>query len=415
MADPLSSLIRPNPGPQLPAFARFAPAPPENVVLAELNARTAPGDVVIDLHGRGAWVARNAIGALRRVYACESTALTRLLADVVMRPPDLRHFDAALSTLATHPRGDVGLRRALEQPFTSRCPTCGRPVVVEEYIWESNGADSAVPTRKVFRCSFCRDQGGKTVDLRIEPVDEKDVATAHEKVDAERARPACAPAFQSRPRSPSPAMGAPARPRRSDLPNANLPDEILDLYTARTLVALDAIVSRLDNDLRAQPLDAALRLGLAHALIPLSRLNGYPGRTAALRIRSGHVQQPTSVAWRERNPWLAFEEGCREVRSFIVRVEQGAASFQPRPGEDMEVADRRVGERRRSRRPGVRAGQRAAFLVATDHPARPARSAIASQPRPDPAAAALERRERLVRVPRHVHGARPAPGLCSAA
>ncbi|HEY5488527.1 MAG TPA: hypothetical protein VIK00_01705 [Candidatus Limnocylindrales bacterium] len=105
MADPLSSLIRPNLGPQLSAFERFAPPPPDNVVAAELAARTAPGDVVIDTHGRGGWIARSAIAALRRVYALESTALTRLLAEIVLRPPDLRHFDAGLSTVATVPRG----------------------------------------------------------------------------------------------------------------------------------------------------------------------------------------------------------------------------------------------------------------------------------------------------------------------
>ena len=333
MADPLSSLIRPNPGPQLPAFERFAPPPPENVVVAELAARTAPGDVVIDLHGRGGWVARNAIGALRRVYSCESTALTRLLAEVVMRPPDLRHFDAGISTLATHPRGDVELRRALEQPFTSRCPTCGRPVVVEEFIWEQDAADPGAPTRKSFRCSFCR-ANSAAGELRVEPVDEQDIAAAHEMVDAGPAMAALRTRFALPPPPPSPdgfVRGSGEGP-----PNL-LPDELLALYTPRTLVALEAIVAWLDNDLRAEPVDAGMRLGLAHALLPISRLNGYPGRVAALRIRHGHVQQPASVAWRERNPWLAFEEGCREVRGFISGVEQGTGTFQPRPGEDMEA------------------------------------------------------------------------------
>src|SRR3954453_12781045 len=105
MADPLSSLIRPNLGPQLPAFERFAPPPPDNVVAAEIAARTAPGDVVIDPHGRGVWIARNAIAALRRVYSLESTALTRLMAELVLRPPDLRHFHAGFSTVATFPGG----------------------------------------------------------------------------------------------------------------------------------------------------------------------------------------------------------------------------------------------------------------------------------------------------------------------
>ncbi|HEY7599420.1 MAG TPA: hypothetical protein VH741_05800, partial [Candidatus Limnocylindrales bacterium] len=105
----------------------------------------------------------------------------------------------------------------------------------------------------------------------------------------------------------------------------------------RTLVALEALISRLEIGLRAAPVDAALRLGLVHALLPMSRLNGYPGRVAALRIRHGHVQQPNSRSWRERNPWLAFEDGCRLMRDFINRIETGAGAFQPRNGEDLEA------------------------------------------------------------------------------
>lgn len=314
MADPLSSLIRPNLGPQLPAFERFAPPPPDNVVAAELAARTAPGDVVIDIHGRGGWIARNAIAALRRVYALESTALTRLLAEIVLRPPDLRHFDAGLSTVATVPRGEVELRRRVELMFTSRCPTCGRPIVVQEYIWDV-GAES--PKLKVFRCSFCREQS-RGNEPRVAPVDEDDIKLAR-KTDAKQARIDLVNRF--------PVLDG----------GRALPDELLDLYTPRTLVAFDEIIAQLDSQLKAPAVAAGLRLGLVHALLPASRLNGYPGRIAALRIRHGHLQQPTSKQWRERNPWLAFEEGVHEVRGFISRVEPGAASFQPRPGDDIET------------------------------------------------------------------------------
>ncbi len=316
MADPLSSLIRPNTGPQLPAFERFAPPPPDNVVLAELAARTAPGDVVIDTQARGGWIARSAVASLRRAYALESTALTRLLADVVLRPPDLRHFDAGLATVATHPHGEVELRRLIEQYFTSRCPTCGRPTVVQEYIWD---AGASAPSRKVLLCIFCRDRsrGGEP---RVLPVDEEDAQLAQG--DPEIA----AVAERLRERFPLPDDGA-----------AGLLDELLQLYTPRTLFALALIVERIDTQLKAAPVDAGLKLGLVHALLPLSRLNGYPGRVAALRIRHAHVQQPTSRQWRERNPWLAFEEGCREVRNFIARLEAGTASFQPRPGDDIET------------------------------------------------------------------------------
>ncbi|HUP83211.1 MAG TPA: hypothetical protein VM284_03365 [Candidatus Limnocylindria bacterium] len=315
MADSLSSLIRPDSGPLLPAFERFAPPPPDNVVSAELAARSAPGDVVIDIHGRGGWIARNAISALRRVYVCESTALTRLLAEVVLRPPDLRHFDAGLATLATLPRGDGEFRRVLESMYASRCPTCGRPLIVDEFLWETG---ATAPDRKVFRCAFCRDQG-KPGESRVAPVDADDIELAH----AVGERPAAYAALRGR--FPVPDAGA------------TLPDELLNLYTPRTLVALEALISRLEIGLRAAPVDAGLRLGLVHALLTMSRLNGYPGRVAALRIRHGHVQQPNSRAWRERNPWLAFEEGCRLVRDFINRLEVGAGSFQPRQGEDMEA------------------------------------------------------------------------------
>jgi hypothetical protein len=299
----------------LPAFERFAPPPPDNVVSAELAARSAPGDVVIDIHGRGGWIARNAISALRRVYVCESTALTRLLAEVVLRPPDLRHFDAGLATLATLPRGDGEFRRVLEQMFASRCPTCGRPVIVDEFLWETG---ASAPDRKVFRCAFCKEQA-RAGESRVAPVDADDIALAH----AVGERP---PAYSAlRERFPVPDG------------SATLPDELLALYTPRTLVALEALISRLEIGLRAAPVDAGLRLGLVHALLSMSRLNGYPGRTAALRIRHGHVQQPNSRAWRERNPWLAFEEGCRLMRDFISTLEVGAASFQPRQGEDMEA------------------------------------------------------------------------------
>ena len=95
MADPLSSLIRPHVPAALPAFETLAPPPPESVLAAELAARTSPGDVVIDLHGRGGWVARSGIGALRRVYELESSPLTRLLAEVVLRPRLLARLLAA--------------------------------------------------------------------------------------------------------------------------------------------------------------------------------------------------------------------------------------------------------------------------------------------------------------------------------
>ena len=315
MADPLPSVFRPTPAPTLPMFERLAPPPPENVIALELNSRTVPGDVIIDLHGRGGWVARTGIGALRRIYDYEASGLTKLLAEVVLRPPDLRHFDAALSTLAAHPRGQTNLRQALNDMYTSTCPTCGRPVVVDEFIWEGS---APTPARKVFLCPFCRDQA-RGQEQRNLAVEKADLELYEDLSRQERVRATLKARF-----------AAPA----GDL---GLPDELLDLYTPRTLVALDALIARLDTDLRAAPINAALRLALAGTLLTVSKLHSYPGRVANLRIQQGHIKPLGERQWRERNPWLTFEEQCRQVRTLITRVAATTGTFQPRNGEDLDT------------------------------------------------------------------------------
>jgi hypothetical protein len=117
-------------------------------------------------------------------------------------------------------------------------------------------------------------------------------------------------------------------------------DGLLDLHTPRQLVGLEAILDRIEGDLRAAPVEAALRLGLLHALLPASRLNGYPGRIGTLRIQAGHVRPPSAGQWRERHPWLAFEDGIRTVRGFIQRLESGpGGAVQARLGNDLRALD----------------------------------------------------------------------------
>ena len=79
------------------------------VLIARIEQHTGPGDVVADLAGRGGWVARAALDRQRRAISIESTPLTRMLAEVVLRPPDVRHLDAAFQGMAASPR-------AREQP-----------------------------------------------------------------------------------------------------------------------------------------------------------------------------------------------------------------------------------------------------------------------------------------------------------
>jgi hypothetical protein len=132
-------------------------------------------------------------------------------------------------------------------------------------------------------------------------------------------------------------MRAMLRARFPDIAGApELPDELLNLHTPRQLVGLGAILERIESDLRAAPVLAALRLALLHAILPASRLATQPGRASGLRVAAGHVRVSSAVQWRERNPWLAFEEAFRGVRGFIQRLDGGALGpVQARLGEDL--------------------------------------------------------------------------------
>ena len=137
------------------------------------------------------------------------------------------------------------------------------------------------------------------------------------------------------------------------------------------------IVDRIDTQLKAAPVDAGLKLGLVHALLPLSRLNGYPGRVAALRIRHGHVQQPTSRRGASATRGSPSRRAAARCARFIARLEAGAASFQPRPGDDIETLIDGTANVVLRTGPAWLAGQRADVLVAPAGPARAARSALA--------------------------------------
>jgi hypothetical protein len=311
MAVPLSSLIRPRRGPVLAALERLAPAPSDDLLAAEIEHRTNSGDVVLELHGRGGWVARGSIDRLRRVYTLEATALTGLVAEMVLRPPDLRHLDAAITTLGNAPRGTVGLRESIAQGFASTCPDCGGPVRVEEFIWDM---EADAPARRSFRCGHCRSARS---DGRPVPVAEEDIARA---------------------RSFVPTPGREQLRDRFPVPDAlhPLPSDLLALYTPRSLDAMAAIIERIETDLRAPSVQAALRLAFVHLVLPASRLNGYPGRVGSLRVAGGRVKAPGGRHFRERDPWLLFEEGCRAVRAFVQRLESPPdGHLQARYGRDL--------------------------------------------------------------------------------
>jgi len=287
----------------LPAFERIAPVPPNSLLVARIDAHTGPGDVVADLSGRGGWVARAAVDRQRRAVSIESSPLTRMLAEVVLRPPDVRHLDAAFQGMSASPRGESSLKVSLGDLFATRCATCGRSLVADEFTW-SMVDGSPKPIRRHYRCTVCRDQRGGS-EGRQGALDPEDEVRAALTVGHEEARSIARDRFPTIEAAP------------------HLVDELLDLHTARQLVSLVAILERIEADLRAAPVLAALRLALLHAILPSSRLGTGIGRHHPLKVSGGHVKMPSGTEWRERNPWVAFEDGFRTVRGFVQRLVVG--------------------------------------------------------------------------------------------
>jgi hypothetical protein len=312
--------MRAEPGSSLPALERLAPAPPLPLLAARIEAHTGPGDVVADLAGRGGWVARAAVDRQRRAISIESSPLTRMLAEVVLRPPDVRHLDAAFQGMAASPRRESSLKVSVSDLFATRCATCGRMLVADEFIWASDEPEGrARPIVRHYRCTVCRDQRGGA-EQRQAPLDPEDEIRAVADGGVDEARAILRDRFPTIDAAPA------------------LVDELIDLHTPRQLVALIAILERIEIDLRAAPVLAALRLALLHTILPASRLATGGGRATNLRIAGGHVRLPSGLQWRERNPWLAFEDAFRQVRGFVQNLEGGALGpLQARLGEDLRA------------------------------------------------------------------------------
>jgi hypothetical protein len=305
-------LSRAEAGFTLPAFERLAPPPAPDILGARLEAHSEPGDIVADLFGRGGWVARAAIDRQRRAFSLESSPLTRLLAEVVLRPPDLRHLDAAFSSLSASSYGDSSLRLAIADMFATKCATCGRNLSIDEAEWHAGKLE-----RIHYRCTLCRDQQSRSEHQAVEP-GAADLERATRDVGAADVR------RKLRERFPVP-EGA-----------AGLIDAILDLHTDRQLVGLAAILGRIEGDLRAAPVESALRLAFLHAVLPASRLGLGGPRMPAIRIAGGTIKGTIPDPWRERSPWLAFEDGYRQVRGFVQRLESGALGpLEARLGGDL--------------------------------------------------------------------------------
>jgi hypothetical protein len=375
----LDHVVLPRRLPGLPLLDRYFPPPADNQLDAALAACATRGDTVLDPWAGTGWTARRAIAAGMRAVVADPNPFAQLAATALLTGPAPANLDAAFTQLAGARRVDVPLRQHIEELYATRCATCRAPVVADQFVWPRDGD---APGRKIYRCPACDlSRGGP--DERSAPVDEIDLAklgieraTAEpgnddptstgsdgepppgaavapgegvgEEVDApigEVGGPPPVPVAVDPPTSGAerPRFASTFRPEPVPIPEAGavriaphylelrarfpvldgrdeLVEELLDLYTPRNLYALHAIGEKIDTELRDASTAAAMKLALAACLLPASRLNGYPGRVASLRIAAGHVRQPASRHQREVNVWRAFEDAVAEVRQAIASL-----------------------------------------------------------------------------------------------
>ena len=389
----LDHVVLPRRLPGLALLERTLPPPPDNLLDAELAAFAAPGDTVLDPWAGSGWTARRAVAHGMRAVAADPSPFAQMAAIGFLTAPDPAVLDAAFAQLAASKRVDVPLRQHLEELYASRCAACRRPVVVDQFIWPR---DADAPGRKIYRCAACEAALGGPEE-RVAPVDEVDLAKLGlEPRDAppepiDEAPPddlppaptgltgVVDPSFDQEdtlgeggePPAPAPLAVDPPlagtdRPRfastvrpepvpvaaadglrastqylelRARFPvldgRDDLVEELLDLFTPRNLYALHAIGAKIESELRDAGTVSVMRLALAACLLPSSRLNGYPGRVASLRISGGHVRQPASRHQREVNVWRAFEQAYRDVRTAVAAVadERHPTTFAAEYGE----------------------------------------------------------------------------------
>ncbi len=379
----LDHVVLPRRSPGLALLERYYPSPADNAIDAELDAFAGRGDTILDPWAGTGWTARRAIARRLRAVAADPSPFAQLAARALLLAPDPTVLDAAFAQLAASRRVDVPLRQHVEELYATHCATCRRPVVGEQFIWPREGDAPGRKVYRCAGCDLSVggppervspvdehdlaklgiEPGQREVGLPgIEPdPDPEDLPAAPVGLsgpppDTDPEEPPLGepggpppPPMQADPPTGHAATGQPSRwastVRPETAPQAQpadlrqgiayqqlrdrfpvldgrheLVEELLALYTPRNLYALQVIAGKIEAEFRDAPAGSVLRLALAACLLPASRLNGYPGRVASLRISNGHIREPTSRHQREVNVWRLFEAAFGDVRTAIAAL-----------------------------------------------------------------------------------------------
>jgi len=260
---------------------RFLQPLPADVLGRYITAYTTPGELILDPMAQTTTLPVTAACQARKAIAANFNPINTLVVEAMLTLPTPEEIDAATMQLGDSPKRGMPLRDHINHLYESSCWRCSNPVFVERFVWD---AEQDRPVEKYYRCPRCETEG-------LFPAEDSDLALlqgiesqgVHYWYLLER-------------------LAQPHEPER------RLAEELLRLYTPRSLYALADISMKMESLFADSPLRLALQLILLHCLDTCNKLASGPApRPTTLRLHP-----PSTFV--ESNVWFAFEEAYRLVR-----------------------------------------------------------------------------------------------------
>ncbi len=260
---------------------RFLQPLPADVLGRYIAAYTTPGELVLDPMAQTTTLPETAAQQTRKAIAANFNPIDTLVVEAMLTLPSPEEIDAATMQLGDSPKRGVPLRDHINQLYESSCRRCSNPVFVERFVWDG---EKDRPVEKYYRCPRCETEG-------LFPTDDSDLALLR--------------GIESQGVHYWYLLDRLAQPHD---PERRLAEELLGLYTPRSLYALADISMKMESLFAEPPLRLALQLILLHCLDTCNKLASGPApRSTTLRLHP-----PSTFV--ESNVWVAFEEAYRLVR-----------------------------------------------------------------------------------------------------
>jgi hypothetical protein len=253
---------------------RYLPPIPGEYAINWIRSQSLKGVIILDPFGASPNLTANIAQNGNRVLVAVNNPILRLLIELTANPPSKGQARTVLSMLSALRVRDERLELHLQDLYRTSCPTCGRMIYAEAFLWKQ---DAAGPYARIISCEDCEIAGEfplTAADLQI---------TAR---------------FRARGLHHARALGRIAPPKDPDRIHV---EEALSVYPPRAVYALLTLVNKLDQLDISQQQSRILMAMLLNAFDQANTLWPHP----VVRERPRQLTIPPT--YRENNIWLALE------------------------------------------------------------------------------------------------------------